>query len=190
MNLAQLLCILLHTTSADVDSQPTAAAPSRVELYAGGGYLASQGSGGAAANVGTRVRLMKHLAATFDFGWGLLHGAGEAEDRWWLMPSLELTLPLGPLRADLGGGVGLATASGYPDVATFGQRPFGPDWAFQLAPATREYLRVSWGRWFARADVGSLLLDGNSVGIRRGNPSPTGEQTHWALLWLGGAIEL
>lgn len=190
MNLANLLCILLHTASPAVETVSDAPAPSRVELYGGGGYLASLGGSGAAANVGVRVKLAKHLAGTFDFGWGLLHDGKVAEDRWWLMPSLELTAPLGPIRADLGAGFGLATSSGYPDVATFGQRPFGPDWAFQLAPAARGYVRASWDRWFVRADVGTLLLDGNQVGLRSGNPSPTAEQTHWALLWLGAAIDL
>jgi len=190
MNLANLLCILLHTGSPELQTATEAPKPSRVELYVGGGYLASEGTSGAAANVGVRVRLMRHLAASFDFGWGLLHGARAAEDRWWLMPSLELTAPLGPVRFDAGAGFGLATSSGYPDVATFGQRPFGPDWAFQLAPAARGYVRASWERWFVRADLGTLLLDGNSVGLRVGNPSPTVEQTHWALLWLGASFDL
>jgi hypothetical protein len=193
MNLANLLCILLHTvpsTAAAVDTAAEPPRPSRVELFVGGGWLTSVDTNGVAAEGGVRVRLSDHFAATADMGYGVLRAPGQAQDRWWLVPSLELSAPLGALRFDLGGGVGVAICSGYPTLDAYFDRPFKPDWAFQLAPAARGYLRGSYERWFVRADAGTLLLQGNSLGFRDGNNAPTLQQTSWAMLWLGAKFDL
>ncbi len=141
------------------------------------------------------MKLARHLGLSFDYGFGLVQGASDFEDRWWLIPSLELSVPKGPVRLDLGGGFGLATSSGYPNGATFFDGPFKPVWAFQLAPAARAYVSASYvldPRWqlFARLDAGTLLLGGNSVGWRAGNDHPADGQTQWVLLWVGARFGL
>ena len=69
------------------------------------------------------------------------------------------------------------------------------DWAFQLAPAVRGHgiatiqLNSHFDA-FARLDVGSLLLEGNTIGIRDGNPRPGIMDTLWINLSLGLSFRL
>jgi hypothetical protein len=173
-----------------------------VGLFASVGYLGSPGASGAATDLGVRWVLNRHVALSADYGYGMVGAAGtvqdpshNVEDRWWIMPAVAWIIPTRRVGFDLGAGLGLATASGYPSWASFRASPFGPTWAFQLAPAARLHAMASLPigpglELFARVDAGSLLLGGNSVGIRSGNPTPGAMDTTWLGLSMGARYGL
>jgi hypothetical protein len=176
--------------------------PRTLGVFASAGYLGSPGASGAAADLGVRWVLNRHVALSADYGYGMIGAAGtvqdpshSVEDRWWIMPAVAWLIPTRRVGFDLGAGLGLATASGYPSWASFHASPFGPAWAFQLAPAARLHAMASMPigpdvDLFARVDAGSLLLGGNSVGIRSGNPTPGAMDTTWLGLSMGARYRL
>ncbi len=202
MKAAVWAVVMLGASAAFADEPSTVSAgarpaegPQRLGLFVGASVLATEGLTGASLTGGTRLAMGRHLAAGFDFGWGAMHGAQQAEDRWWLMPSLAAVLPLEAGRLELGAGLGLGTASGYHSWAGFEARPFAPDWAFQLAPAARAHLGGAWTvspalDAFARLEAGTLLLGGNTIGLRSGNPHPAPADTLWLQLTLGVQLRL
>ncbi|MBK7863851.1 MAG: hypothetical protein IPJ65_35640 [Archangiaceae bacterium] len=163
----------------------------RLGVFASTGVLANTGGLGGALNAGLRFAPARHLALGFDLGYGLIDTVTSAQDRWWLVPTVAAVLPLEGLRLELGAGLGLATASGYRSWAGFRAAPFDPAWAFQLVPAARAHFTVSVPlnarvEVFGRAELGSLLLGGNRIGLRDGrNPEPQLHDTTWAQLALG-----
>lgn len=178
-----------------IDSSAVEAAPQKLGVFVGLGYLAAPGANGSAASAGIRLAMGRHAALGFDLGWGVISAKKVVHDRWWLMPTLAVVIPVGRVRFDLGAGLGFATASGYDDINQFAGAPFSPVWAFQLVPAARGHLMGTMQLnqtfdAFARLDVGSLLLDGNSVGLRNGNPNPGLMDTMWMNLSLGVAFRL
>ncbi len=187
--------MLLSAPLAAADA-PTPGA-STLELFASLGYLGSPGANGAMSDEGVRLGLGRHLALGFDFGYGNLGAWGKAqdpthdvEDRWWIMPSVAWVIPTRLLLLDLGAGVGVATASGYPSWSYFGAQPFGPVWAFQLVPAVRFHAIASTSvsrkvELFALLELGSLVLGDNSVGIRSANVATSPMDTTWVTLALG-----
>jgi hypothetical protein len=192
-----LLCP--EIAAADKPQAPTQPDPSArtLGIFATVGYLGSPGASGGATNLGVRWGLNRHLALSADYGYGLIGAAGavqdanhRVQDRWWIMPAVAWLIPTSRVQLDLGAGLGFATASGYPSLSSFGAAPFGPAWAFQLAPAVRAHAvaAVPLTRdvdLLARVDAGSLILGGNSIGIRSGNPNPGLMDTTWLLLSLG-----
>jgi hypothetical protein len=196
-----VLIVLLGPALAAAEGVQTVTQPDpnarTLGVFASVGYLGSPGASGAAVNLGVRWRLNRNLALSADYGYGMIGASGavqdpshEVEDRWWIMPAVAWVIPTTRVQLDLGAGVGLATASGYPSWSFFGAAPFGPVWAFQLVPAVRVHalaaMRLT-GRFeiFARVDAGSLLLGGNSIGIRSADQSPGLMDTTWLNLSLG-----
>lgn len=197
-----LSAVLLSTVAAaepqlvePIDLSPTDPGPQKLGVFLGVGYLGSVGASGSAANAGVRLSMGGHVALGFDLGWGLTAAANIVHDRWWLMPTVAFTIPVGRVRFDLGAGVGLGTSSGYSDVEEFAAAPFMPDWAFQLVPAVRGHALASMQLnskfdVFARLDVGSLLLEGNTIGFRDNNPRPGVLDTFWLNLSVGVSFRL
>jgi hypothetical protein len=198
--MASLIGVLCPTVAAaDTSEMVTQPDPNArtLGIFASAGYLGSPGASGAATNLGVRWSLNPHLALSADYGYGVLGASGavqdasqKVQDRWWLMPSVAWVIPTRRVELDLGAGVGFATASGYPSWSYFGAAPFGPVWAFQLAPAVRVHAiaampLASRFEVFARMDAGSLVLGGNSIGIRSGNQNPGLMDTTWLNLSLG-----
>ena len=168
-----------------------------LSAFASVGYLGSPGASGAAVNLGARWRLTRRLSLSADYGYGMLTAAGRlqdethhVEDRWWIMPAVAWVVPTQRVEFDLGAGVGVATASGYPSWSFFGAAPFGPVWAFQLVPAVRAHAMAATPLTtaldvFARVDAGSLVLGGTSIGIRSSNQAPGPMDTTWLNLAVG-----
>ncbi len=180
------------TTS--VTEQTVEPGPQKLGVFVGLGYLGAPGSHGSAFSSGVRLALGSHVALGFDLGWGLI-AAPVVYDRWWLMPTVACVIPAGRARFDLGVGAGLATSSGYDSLGKFAAGPFMPDWAFQLVPAVRGHAMASMPLsknldGFVRLDVGSLVLGGNTIGFRDGNPNPSVMDTLWLNLSLGVAFRL
>ncbi len=161
----------------------------------GGTYLAAPGANGAAATAGVRLAMGRLFALGFDLGWGVVATSTVVHDRWWLMPTAAFVIPVGRVRIDLGAGLGFATASGYDSMDAFLAAPFMPVWAFQLVPAVRGHVggAVTLSDsidGFLRLDAGSLLLEGQKLGFRDGNPNPTIMDTTWFGLSVGVAFRL
>jgi hypothetical protein len=166
-------------------------------VFASVGYLGSPGANGAMSDEGIRWGLSPHFALSFDFGYGNIGASSKpqdpthtVEDRWWIMPAVAWVVPTPQVLLDFGAGVGLATASGYPSWSFFGAHPFAPLWAFQLAPAVRLHAIASTTAWrkvdlFALLEVGSLLLGGNSIGIRSAGVDTSLLDTTWLALAAG-----
>ena len=162
----------------------------RLGFFVGAGYLASPGANGAALAAGLRLKVVQHFAVSLDLGYGLVGAATTVQDRWWVMPSLALVVPGGPLRFELGVGVGLGASSGYTSWPAYTAAPFTPVWAFQLVPAARAHVLAAMSlsprtEFFARLDATTLLLEGNALGFRAGNPHPGATDTVWVNLWVG-----
>jgi hypothetical protein len=171
LGLAVLTSALLAPGFARAESPPH----EKVGLFGGAGYLASPGLGGAAFMLGVRYLPIKYVAVAFDAGYGVIGHAPEVQDRWWLMPSVAVVLPLRRVSFDLGVGLGLGACSGYASWDAYVASPFGPAWALQLVPALRGHaaaiVRASKQvDVFVRFDVASVL--GNSIGSRVDDPHP------------------
>jgi hypothetical protein len=161
------------TVPADVETR-------RLGVFAGAGLLGSPGTAGGAFCMGLRLGLPPHVAASFDLGYGLTTAPPTIQDRWWVMPSVALALPAGPVRVDLGVGFGVGTSSGYVTWPAYAAKPFDPIWHFTV-PAARAHAIVFWPlsprvELFARLDVASLFIRGPQPGL--------GDST-WAALLLG-----
>jgi hypothetical protein len=186
-----LLAVVLDPSSV------SAQAPSRVvdlELVGDVAYLTDTTNHGVALDAGLRLGLGRYFAVALEVGYGMM-GAAHVQDRWWVMPSIALVLPVAPLRIDLGAGLGLGTASGYADLDVFERAPFEPGWAFQLAPAIAGHATVAvplspTTSAFARLDVGALLVDGNAFGYRQRTQHLGSADTLWIALALGFAFDL
>jgi hypothetical protein len=201
-NVALLLAVLTSTAFAEpqltapVEPSLEEPGPQKLGVFAGIGYLSAPGGAhGSAFNAGIRLGMGRHAALGFDLGWGLVTASPIVHDRWWLMPTVAFVIPAGRVRFDLGAGLGLATSSGYDNMDDFAAAPFMPVWAFQLVPAARAHAIATMQLnsrldGFARLDVGSLLLDGNTVGFRDGNPRPGIMDTMWINLSLGVSFRL
>jgi hypothetical protein len=200
--LVMLLCPAVG--AADTPQAVTEPDPSArtLGMFASVGYLGSPGANGAATNLGVRWGLNSHLALSADYGYGMVGASGtvrdashNVEDRWWIMPAVAWVIPTTRVQLDFGAGVGLATASGYPSWSFFGAAPFGPVWAFQLVPAVRVHAIAAMPLtrrldFFARVDAGSLVLGGNSIGIRSASQNPGLMDTTWLNLSLGARYRL
>jgi hypothetical protein len=137
----------------------------KLDLFGSLGYLGSSGASGSAFTLGVRYGVGKHFAVSFDAGYGVLglNSGPTVQDRWWLIPSVALVLPAGPVRFDIGAGFGLGATSGYDTFSQYAKEPFMPVWAFQLVPTVRGHAIASMpiGRKmdvFVRTDVATLLL--------------------------------
>ncbi len=170
--------------------RPTRPSPHTLGLLGGLGYLESPSLGGSAFMLGVRYRPITHFALSFDAGYGLLNGDAQVQDRWWLMPSVALVVPVRRLQLELGAGLGFGATSGYRSWDAYFAGPFDPTWALQLVPTFRAHamaiapvtrtLDV-----FVRADTAVLLLGGNSIGSRVNDPDPPAADTLWLDLTVG-----
>jgi len=164
--------------------------PQRLGLSVGLGYLGSAGMNGGALSLGLRYAPIRLVALSFDLGYGVLAAPPGVQDRWWLMPAVALVLPLGPVRLDVGAGLGLGASSGYRSWAAYVAGPFDPVWAFQLVPAARGHVSAALPLsrccdGFARAELGGLILSGSSIGSRVGGDGRTLGDRLWFQLALG-----
>src|SRR5277367_1126985 len=142
---AVALLAVLVPASARADEQtsaPREADRARLQALVGTGYLGGPSPGGAAIVLGVRSRPATHLALAFDVGYSALAAPPGMQDRWWLIPSVALVLPLAAgtgagtdTQLELGAGIGLGAASGYTSGADYAAAPFSPVWAFQMVPA-------------------------------------------------------
>lgn len=144
---------------------------------------------GAALSVGLRFSPVRYLALSFDLGYGVIGAQPTVQDRWWLMPAVAFVIPAGPVRIDVGAGLGLGAASGYATWSDYVAAPFTPVWAFQLVPAVRAHAMAALALRskvdaFVRIDVASLLL-GAGIGFRVGNDQPAARDTIWYDLAVG-----
>jgi hypothetical protein len=165
------------------NSNRAASDTQRLGVFEDVGYLGSPGAWGSAFGAGLRLRLVEHFAASADLGYGLLSEAPAVQDRWWVIPSLAVVIPVRAVRFDVGVGAGVGTASGYTSWSAYMAAPFTPTW-HATVPAVRGHavasipLTRSLGV-FARVDVASLLftgLDGAHAGAT---------DTSWVALSLG-----
>ncbi len=190
-----LAVVLLLARGASADEQtaaPPDAGKARLQALVGTGYLGGPGPGGAAFVMGLRSRPAQHLALSFDVGYSALAAQQGVQDRWWLIPSVALVMPVGSgdTQLEAGVGVGLGASSGYASGADYAAAPFSPVWAFQMVPAARLHAgfstRLSRGlALFARVDMAALVLEDNSLGSRVGNPNPSLADTTWVDLLAG-----
>lgn len=179
-------------TAALLAATPEADARS-IRVFASAGLLTSPSGAGADLSAGIRCGVARHFALTLDVGYGTIGAAPSLQDRWWVMPALVFAIPLGRLRVDLGAGLGLATASGFGSWSEY--RADRTTWAVELIPTVRGHATVSLEltrsvELFARADLAALLLEGNTIGIRSGEPRPGLSDTTWANLSFGVQFRL
>jgi hypothetical protein len=182
------LALVTVTTAARAEGRPVDADARpppdpdawRLALFAGAGYLGSHAGSGAAFGTGVRWGLGSHLAASVDLGYGLLEASSTVQDRWWVIPSVAVVLPAGPVRFDLGAGAGVGTSSGYVSQSDYLARPFAPVWHYTV-PAVRGHVTAAFAlspglELFARADLASLVFSGSGAGSA---------DTTWLALWVG-----
>jgi hypothetical protein len=165
--------------------------PQRLGVSAATSYLASGAGNGIAISSGLRLGLGTHAAVGADLGYGVLAGSAGTQDRWWIMSTIAWVVPTNYARLDLGVGLGLGAASGYPSFGDYTRAPFSPVWAFQLVPAVRAHLM--WATplgpdfdVFARIDVAGLLFAGQ-IGFHHGDPNPATGDTTW--LDVGAGVQ-
>jgi hypothetical protein len=135
--------------------------PRTVDVFAGADLLVSPAARGAAFSAGATWAPLPHLAVGADLGYGLLHGAGGDEDRWWLIPTLALRIPIQQLVLDAGAGLGVATVSGYSTWSAYFAQPFNPDWHVTTW-AVRGHLQLAIPvtprlSFFSRVELGTVL---------------------------------
>jgi hypothetical protein len=164
--------------------------PRKLRAFVGLGYVGSPGGDGGAVLGGLRLSMGKHLALSFDAGYSAL---SSKQDRWWLMPSIALVVPAGPVRFDAGAGLVLGTSSAFSTWSDFAaDRTL---WASQGVPAVRGHAIAAVTltprfELFARVDVSSQLLEGNTLGWRTGDGPTRNADTMWINLWLGGQFSI
>ncbi len=170
---------------------PTAApAPLPLHAFVGAGYQASPGGAGASAIGGLRLEVARHVALSFDAGYGFL---SSKQDRWWLMPSVALVLPTSHARFDIGAGLGLGTSSAFATWDDYAHDRTA--WATEAVPAVRGHIVAAFPitprfELFARLDVASQLLEGNTLGWRHGDAPTRNTETMWLNFSLGGQFRL
>ncbi|MDQ3034538.1 MAG: hypothetical protein M3Y87_19165 [Myxococcota bacterium] len=197
-----LASIALSISPASVhaqDAPATRASTVQLDLVGGVAMIGAPGEVGLAFALGTRLALGRYTALRFDIGYGVLGGSRSLEDRWWLIPSFAVVVPVDRLRVELGVGVGFATSSGYTDFDAFVRDPFEDDWAYQLVPAIRGHAAL-WAELasdvdaYAQLDAGGLLTAGNDLGLRvgpnDGAGTPSDAQLVWATLTVGTSHRL
>lgn len=160
----------------------------KLGLFVSTGFLSSPAGQGAAVSGGVRLGLGKHFAAGFDVGYGVMSTTPSLQDRWWLMPSVALVIPAGRLRLDLGLGAGFAESSGFDSVARLTADK--PTWSYQLIPTVRAHALVATQLTqrldlFARIDAAALLFEGNTIGLREGEPRKGLTDSTWLNLSIG-----
>lgn len=185
-----ILSSISAVSDARAEEAPRAA---QLDLVGGVAALGAPGELGLAFVLGTRLALGRYTALRFDVGYGVMGGSRSLEDRWWLIPSFALVLPVDRMRVELGVGVGLATSSGYSSFEAFVRAPFDDDWAYQLVPAVRGHavLWIETGRdadVYTQIDAGTLVPAGSEIGLRVG--SPNAAALMWATLTVGTSLRL
>lgn len=178
------------TSVSAVDPGLTSTRRETLEAFVGVGYLGSPGANGSALSGGLRLRVARHLSLGLDLGYGVVQARVVTQDRWWMVPTAALVIPAGPVRIDLGIGVGLGASSGYTSWSAYVAAPFTPVWAFQLVPVARAHVAASMHLsqnvdLFARAELAGLLLDGTQIGFRDGNAGAGIRDTTWLNLSVG-----
>jgi hypothetical protein len=164
--------------------------PNPLHAFVGLGYQGSPGGDGGAVIGGLRYGLGQHFALSFDAGYGALNSK---QDRWWLMPAVAFVLPTERVRFDFGAGLGLGTSSGFSTWSDFAaDRTL---WASQGVPTLRGHAIAAFTltprfELFARVDVSSQLLEGNTLGWRTGDGPARNAETMWINLSLGGQFRL
>jgi hypothetical protein len=164
--------------------------PDTLHAFVGGGYLGSPGGSGASVLGGLRLGLGRHLALSFDLGYGSL---SSIQDRWWLMPAIAFVVPTSRVRFDFGAGFGVGTATYFGTWANYAKdKPIG---SAELVPTVRGHavaaIKLTPGfELFGRIDVASQLLEGNAIGIRRGDGPTRNAETSWIALSVGGQFRL
>jgi hypothetical protein len=171
--------LLALTGDARADGEPDPIATDRVAIAkppilprlaisAASGFLASPGANGAAMALGARVGVGQHVVVALDLGYGVLGAATgpTVQDRWWIIPSVALAIPIGPVRLELGGGFGLGASSGYVSWSAYVAKPFTPIWAYQLMPTLDAHAAAAIDLGpklglFARLDAAKLLASGS-----------------------------
>ena len=190
-----LLFLSAHATAQTLPPSSQPLPPQRLGVFVGTGYLGSPGLSGLALAAGLRFLPIRHLAVSFDLGYGVEGRVPDVQDRWWLMPSAALVGYAGPVQLDFGAGIGLAAASGYSTWSDYVAAPFGPIWAYQLVPGVRAHVIAATKftdtiNLFVRIDVAALVLDGNSLGSRVAIPHPGAADTTWYSLLAGAQFRL
>lgn len=165
-----------------------------VELAGDVAYLTNGRDHGTAIDATLRVGFGRHFALGLDVGYGVIL-APRVEDRWWIVPTASLVVPLDALRLDVGAGIGAGAASGYRDLDAYAAGPFDPDWAYQLAPAIVGHVMLAWltgesANVFVRLDAGVLAVDGNELGVREQTRERSSADTAWLALSVGAALDL
>ncbi|MBN8610330.1 MAG: hypothetical protein J0L92_07085 [Deltaproteobacteria bacterium] len=197
--LALVLCLSAWPSATRADDRPSAVSAMQLDLVGGIAAIEAPGEVGLAFALGARLALGRYTALRFDIGYGVLGGSRSLEDRWWLIPSFAVVIPIERLRIELGVGVGFATSSGYTDFDAFVRAPFDDDWAYQLIPAARGHAAF----WlelgadvdaYAQLDAGGLIVEGNTLGLRvgpnQGTEIPSAAQRVWSTLTVGTSIRL
>jgi hypothetical protein len=194
MLIAAAFAALTSSEQSTVQSEPRPP-KEKLSLFFDGGTMGSGAGNGAAVESGLRLALGHHVATSLDLGYGVLHGSGGTQDRWWIMPSLAGVLHARDVRFELGAGAGLGASSGYASDSAYAAGPFAPTWAFQLVPAARAHFTAAYpiahdARAFARLEAATLILDGTSIGFRNGNANAPWRDTTWAGLSIGVDVGL
>ena len=164
--------------------------PNPLHAFVGLGYQGSPGGDGANLIGGLRYGMGHHFALSFDAGYGVL---SSKQDRWWLMPAVALVIPMRAVRVDLGIGLGLGTSSCF---STWNDMAADQTlWASQGVPTVRAHAVAAFTitekfELFARADVSSQLLEGNTLGWRTGDGPSRNADTMWINLSLGAQFRL
>lgn len=193
MNLTLLAAAL--TALGTEQPLPAEAPPpdTRLQLFVALGALGAAPGVGTSLEGGLRFRAAKHLAVSFDLGYGVLGTTNAMQDRWWLTPSVAATFGDRRVRLDLGAGLGLGASSGYLSWGTYFDAPFDPEWAFQLVPLVRLHAqaaaRVSPSvELFVRLEAAALIVEGNTLGLRHGNDRPQFAALTWLSLSFGAQL--
>jgi hypothetical protein len=181
---------IASTTSAQQEADKPSGlrpdSPTKLSLFTGAGYLATQNGNGGAVSTGVRLAVGNYFALGFDLGYGVMALPTSMQDRWWFIPSMAAVVPMRIFNVrntlDIGAGLGLGTASGYASFSEYSSHPFTADWEFQVEPAVRAH--AIWAVTvsptldvYARADAAALVLPHGS--------SPNLSDSTWLMFSLG-----
>ncbi len=188
----------ITTAAAAAESEPprssigVTSGVTDLTLFTGAGYLTSGGGTGGAIATGVRLGVGRRFALGLDFGYGVMGLGSTMQDRWWVIPSMAVVVPVdvGRRRAafDIGAGLGLGTSSGYAGGwSEYAAHPFTATWEYQLVPAVRAHAIASLSmtptlELFARADAAALVLPHGA--------GATVTDSTWLLFSMGTRFEL
>lgn len=182
---ACLLALAAPSFASRAHADDDAHAPLRSGVVGSASLLGTPDVGaGLAFDLGARFELNTTHAFSLRAGYGVLVGDRETQDRWWMLASYGVQLPLDRgLRVELGGGLGAGAVSGYDNLDAFIAAPFDPHWAYQLLPAATVHARLwiedgAHTSWFVGAELGGLV-DVPGLGVREGNAHQASD-----LMWL------